>query len=247
MQSKVGDSFVTKAFGPGGVKTIKIVGTKTQGGEEVKTPKGSDVITISDGTWRGTTPRASLEQLYSDTTGDYSYLKIFGKSDRPEINQIIDGDAVFLGKGADGVVHDLGDGRVVKSSTTTTYNGVTGEHGTPEQGFRVFANKVKNQIAMREAGAIGVLVTDNVRFGDKLFSIREKLQIPKKFTASQAEEIRASVQSIHDAGYTINDEIQVGLGKDGRVYHFDLGQSSKGTTPEKRRADFQAVRRLIND
>jgi hypothetical protein len=54
-----------------------------------------------------------------------------------------------------------------------------------------------------------------------------KLDTSAKITPEHVEQVRQTVKGMLDAGYGLNDEIQVGIGADGRAYVFDLGQANK--------------------
>jgi len=67
--------------------------------------------------------------------------------------------------------------------------------------------------------------------GDKSFAIRDKLHVPKTFTPHQLDQVRTSIKKMHEAGYSMNDQIQVGIHDNGNVYHFDTGKADR--LPEK--------------
>jgi len=56
--------------------------------------------------------------------------------------------------------------------------------------------------------------------------VRPKVEIKQTYTKPELKEVKASIEAIHAAGYSINDEIQVGLWN-GHMYHFDLGKMAK--------------------
>jgi len=231
IDSKPGDSFKTAKYG---LKEPMDITIKSVEGGKAR---------ISNGFMGANVPVESLEQLYSDTTGDYSYLKVFGESKSPEVNKILEGKAMFIGKGADGVVHDVGDGMVVKSSTTVPYHTVGGgDHLTPNDAVESFAKKINLEKEMHAAGIPGVMKTRNGMHGDKIFSIRPKLDTSSPLSDEQISELDASIKAMHQAGYSINDEVQVGIADDGKVYHFDLGQASSGAGRNEIKSDLDRLR-----
>jgi hypothetical protein len=231
IDSKPGDSFKTAKYG---LKEPMDITIKSVEGGKAR---------ISNGFMGANVPVESLEQLYSDTTGDYSYLKVFGESKSPEVNKILEGKAKFIGKGADGVVHDVGDGMVVKSSTTVPYHTVGGgDHLTPNDAVESFAQKINLEKEMHAAGIPSVMKTRNGMHGDKIFSIRPKLDTSSPLSDEQVSELEASIKAMHEAGYSINDEVQVGIAEDGKVYHFDLGQASSGAGRNEIKSDLDRLR-----
>ena len=50
---------------------------------------------------------------------------------------------------------------------------------------------------------------------------------------------------MHAAGYSINDEIQVGTDESGNVFHYDLGQASSGATDASKKDDWGHYRRFV--
>ena len=114
---------------------------------------------------------------------------------------------------------------IVKASTVVPYQPANSFYKTPEQAIENARNVVGAMKAMKAAGVTGIPKTSVRQVGDKIFTVTPKLHIPEKFTAEQLQEIRGHLKSLHDAGYAVNDEIQMGVGDDGKLYHYDLGKA----------------------
>lgn len=168
-------------------------------------------------------PLESVAHFVNDLTG-----RVYGEpSGDPIIDAVIDGRAVFLGKGDDGLAFrvDTNDGPlVVKASTTVPYHPFNPGHLTPTEAVdRLEAQHAASE-AMIEAGVPGILPSVFRRHGDKGFVIKPYVEIPDRLTLPQLEEVAASVEAAHKAGWVFQDELQVGL-LGGHVYHFDTGKA----------------------
>jgi len=191
-------------------------------------------------------PRESLEQFVNDLQG-----KVVVPPDHrdPRVRMIATGQAKFLGKGDDGMAFDTGD-HVVKVSTVvpfhwTNYRGTY----TPEQAARQLRDQVALNNEMLDAGVPGLLRQGFFMHGGKGFAPMQKLQIPDKFEQQHIDQMRETLDAMHERNYILRDDVQAGLGPDGRAYMFDTGKA-KRIDPKDRWAkddknqDRAALRRL---
>jgi len=222
--------------------TAKITGRNEKGHVEIKSEMGT-----------ATVPQESMQHFYSDMTGDVSYLKKHGSSGHAAVDNVIHGGAEVLGKGNDSVVWKSG-GHVVKSSTTVPYHPMSGRwaHGLPHEAVAKAQKQHDMTEEMRAAGVTGIPEQETVQHGDRLFTVRDHLEIPDKLNEKQLLQARDHLKTMHDAGYSVNDQLQFGVGDDGNVYHFDLGQADKarggdGEWTDDVGDDRQAMRRLYDE
>lgn len=174
-------------------------------------------------------PAESLKQYRDDMMG---IVDVPAGSDIPEINAVAQGKAKLLGHGDDGMAFDAGD-KIVKVSSVVPFHPINhvGQR-TPEEAIEQARQQFQTAKEMYQAGIPGIPKQSVRQVGDKVFTVREKLDIPKKFTPEQVKQVRQSLDAMHRAGYTLNDDIQVGIGKDGKVYHFDTGKAAKAGHPD---------------
>jgi hypothetical protein len=199
--------------------TAEVTGRNDKGHVEMKSEQGT-----------ATVPQESMQHFYSDMTGDVSYLKQHGSSGHAAVDNVIHGGGEFIGRGDDSVVWKSGD-KVVKSGTTMPYHPMSGQwaHGLPHKAVERAQQQNDMSEEMRAAGVKGIPKQETVRHGDRMFTVREHLDIPDKLTEKQLLQARNHLKTMHDAGYAVNDQMQFGVGADGDVYHFDLGKADKTT------------------
>ena len=152
-------------------------------------------------------------------------------SDDPAVDAVVHGDAVFLGKGDDGVaflVDTLEGPLVVKASTTVPFQPFNSNHLTPAKAVARLEAQQAASDAMAEAGIPGILPSQFVLNGEgaavKGFMLKPWVEIPEHLTRRQLDEVAASVEAAHKAGWVFRDDLQVGLW-DGHTYHFDTGKA----------------------
>ena len=150
----------------------------------------------------------------------------------------------MLGRGDDGLVFDTGDGKVTKVSTTTPFQPLNPFHRTPDEAKKRAIDQFNTAKALHQAGVPGIPRMSAKEHGDRVFTTRENLKIPEKLTADQLRQTRDSLRAMHDQGYSLNDEVQVGIGADGKVYHFDLGKAAKAEHPDDFKGDQGRLDRL---
>jgi len=195
--------------------------------------------------WKTSVPKKSLHQFHSDLTGDFSYLQKFGSSGNESIDAVISGKAKMIGKGDDSVVFETPDGKVVKASTTVPYHPVGGPaHLTPDAALNQAKVKFGMLQEMKQAGISGIPDTVGIEHGDKFFTVQEKMQIGTPMNREQLQQVKDSVESMHKAGYEIQDELQVGIGPDGKARHYDLGKAGPASFDMRRRDEMNEVASL---
>ncbi len=195
--------------------------------------------------WKTSVPKKSLHQFHSDLTGDFSYLQKFGSSGNESIDAVISGKAKMIGKGDDSVVFETPDGKVVKASTTVPYHPVGGPaHLTPDAALNQAKVKFGMLQEMKQAGISGIPDTVGIEHGDKFFTVQEKMQIGTPMNREQLQQVKDSVESMHKAGYEIQDELQVGIGPDGKARHYDLGKAGTASFDMRRRDEMNEVASL---
>jgi hypothetical protein len=169
-----------------------------------------------------TMPSASLKHFVNDLSGR---VDVPPGSGDPAIDAVSSGKAEFLGKGDDGLAFRAGD-KAVKVSTTVPFVPTNPGHRSPQEAADMLAaqGELNNDLARR--GVPGLLPVEVKRHGDKAFLVRPYLEVPEKLTAEQAGKVRKTIDALHDLGYVVGDEIQVGL-LGGEPYLFDLGKARK--------------------
>jgi len=208
--------------------------------------KGSDEnhAEVSNGYFNSKVPKESLQQLHADLTGDMSYLKKHGSSGNAAVDAVVNGQGKMVGKGDDSVVFQVGD-KIVKASTTVPYHPVGGGmHRTPNEAIVMARKQFETGEKLREMGVPGIPKTEMVRLGDKVFTVRDNLEIGTPLNKEQLQNVKDSVEALHNAGYAINDQLQVGVGPDGKAYHFDLGKAEKTNSDYKAKDEMRDVEYL---
>lgn len=184
-----------------------------------------DQVTISrykDSDYGPTMPKASLKHFVNDLAGR---VDVPPGSGRPEIEAVTSGKAKFLGKGDDGLAFRVGDGIVVKVSTTVPYQPENPGHRTPQQAADMLRaqSEVGNMLA--DAGIKGIQRSVFIQHGDKGFQIKPFVEIPEKWTPRQLDTIQDIVIAVHKAGYAIHDSIQAGIDPSGQIVLYDVGKA----------------------
>jgi len=167
-------------------------------------------------------------------------------SGKPDIDAVVSGKAKLLGKGDDGIAFRVGD-KVVKVSTTVPYQPFNPGHRTPQQANAMLRSQVETGNKLADAGVPGMLRSEYVHHGDKGFQIKPFVEIPEKLTQAQLDEGRAALLAMHEKGYALNDDVQLGLDKEGKVVLYDIGKAAPAKTEglfDERRADIERLRAL---
>lgn len=167
-------------------------------------------------------PLSSVMHFVNDLSGRVNITK---RSGNPFIDAVLDGKGKYLGKGDEGVAFEVGD-MVVKVSTTVPYIPENPWHRSPAQAARMLYNEARNSNKMLEEGISGILPCTFKVVGDKSFLIRPKVEVLTKLTPEQLNELRQSILEMHKHGWTLRDQMQVGL-LNGHIYHYDTGKAVK--------------------
>ena len=230
--------------------TFKAHADVPMGGSDymVKSIEGGKA-TVSDGYSSQSMPVESLSHFVNDMQGR---VNLPGLSGNASVDAVLSGKAKFLGKGDDGLVFDDGNGNAVKVSTTVPYIWSNHFHRSPAESAAVFRKQTDTGNEMLDAGVPGIMRQETVEHGGKVFAVRPMVDIPETLTPDQLAEARASIEAMHAKGYSVNDQIQIGIGKDGKAYQFDTGKADK--LPEKGNArkyaiedDISSLKRLYQD
>lgn len=213
------------------------------GGEP--SPYGTRIPAASVGHFANDLRAADLGRIYAPLSGD------------PVIDAVIDGSATFLGKGDDGLAFRVDTPKgplVVKVSTTVPYQPFNPNHLTPDEAIDRLKAQQAASAAMIDAGVPGILPSSFVEHGDRGFVVKPYVEIPERLTRRQLDEVAASVEAAHKAGWVFRDELQVGLW-DGHTYHFDTGKAEyvgvgKKSDPDDywsdAHTDVQSLKRLFS-
>lgn len=182
-------------------------------------------------------PVDSVKHFVNDLSG---VVDIPPDSGSKYIDAVGAGEAKYLGKGNDGVVFEH-DGRVIKVSTTVPFQPFNQGHRSPGEAIDMMRDQYNVAKEMHQAGVPGIMSQSLRSHGDKAFVIRDKVEIPKRFTAEQMTEIKGMITEMHAKGYTLNDQIQIGLHK-GKPVHFDTGSAKKSDSKWEQDADLDNLR-----
>mgnify|MGYP006276398485 CR=1 FL=1 len=209
-------------------------------------------------------PVESVAHFVNDLRGVVYIPPSDPSSGDPIVDVVLRGEATLLGKGDDGVVFrvDTPEGPlVVKVSTTVPFQPLNPNHLTPAEAVaRLEAQQAASE-AMAAAGVPGILPSTLVvhEAAQKAFLVKPYVEIPEHLSKSQLDEVAASVEAAHRAGWVFRDALQVGVW-DGRVYHFDTGKAEYlGDAPDAAKrldpndywsdahTDVQNLKRLFSD
>ena len=175
-------------------------------------------------------PEASWKHFKNDLSG-----KVEGpNSNNPYIQAVISGKAESLGKGNSGIVFRH-NGKVVKVGTTVPFQPTNPGHRSPEEAIENLKREHDTCEYFRSRGVPGIPKTEFIVHGDKGFLIRDEMEPTDKLTLEQLHKVDKIVRSIQRVGYSIRDQIQVGL-TNGEPYMLDIGdaQPLEGTPSQRR-------------
>lgn len=220
-----------------------------------ETDAGNGMVRMSahgPGSYGPTMPKESVKHFVNDLAGKVDLPKHPSNAD---INAVIEGKAKLLGKGDDGLAFKVGD-KVVKVSTTVPFQPDNPGHRTPEQAKQMIRTQViiGNKLADKVPG---IQRSTFVEHGDKGFQIKPYVDIPEKFSLAQLDKVQDTLIAMHQAGYALNDEVQVGLDDKGEPVMFDVGKAAP-IPPEDAKAkgifkdssvedDMRRLKRLYED
>lgn len=201
---------------------------------------GKVLISSSPGGHGREVPKESLKHMKNDLEGRVALPK---HPSNAKINAVIDGKGKVLGKGDDGVVFKVGDD-VVKMSTTIPF-----QPFNPHRTVAASKAQLKAQVELGNKLADkvpGIQRSKYVEHGDKGFQIKPYVEIPEKFTAEQLSQAQDTLIAMHEAGYSVNDQIQIGLEGD-RVVMFDIGKAAGDASKAEKEDDWQAMKQLYRE
>lgn len=187
--------------------------------------RGGDTVKIANtkGGPGPSIPRESLPHFVRDLEGR---VKVPEHPSNDAINAVREGKGKLLGKGDDGLVFKVGD-QVVKVSTTVPFQPFNPGHRTPKAAVAMLRKQAEIGNKLADAGVPGIQRSTFIEHGDKGFQIKPYVEIPEKFTQAQMDEAQEALHALHDAGYVLNDDIQLGLDKRGKVVLFDIGKATR--------------------
>ena len=189
-------------------------------------------------------PKQSVPHLVHDLRGSLSHHT--PTSGHAHVDAAIKGGK-FLGKGNDGLAFKTGD-HVVKASTTVPYQPANRGHRTPEQAVK----HLDKEHAAHVAHAADPMVpkTESIHHEGRSWLVKPHLKPAGKLSKAEADSVRDSIHGMHERGWTLNDQIQLGRDNEGKLKHMDMGSAEDhGGLPSKsaRETDTDAVRRLYDD
>lgn len=198
-----------------------------EGRDEVKvtshagTPHGS-----SHGPW---IPKASARHFHDDLKG-----VVRGPKDAPHpaIQSVLEGKAKLLGKGDDGIAFKAGD-KVVKASTTVPFQPMNNGHLTPKAAANRLVHQGQVSEHLRGLGVPGLMPIETYRHGDKAYHVRDHVEIPEKLSKEHLDQAAATVHAMHERGWKLGDDVQVGLHQ-GKAVLYDTGKATKMKHPDDR-------------
>jgi hypothetical protein len=103
-----------------------------------------------------------------------------------------------------------------------------------------------NQLA--DAG-VPTLRSEFVEHDGRGYQVKPYVEIPEKLSQEQLDEAQEAIHKLHDAGYSLNDTVQVGI-HEGRVVLYDIGKAAphRGTGPMgTEQADLDHLKGLYSD
>ena len=141
----------------------------------------------------------------------------------------------FLGKGNDGLAFRTPSGKhVVKASTTVPFHPHAGLR-TPQQAME----HTDTEAEAHTAHAADPLVQkiEHVHHEGRSWLVKPHLSPAGKLSRPELDKVRDSIQGMHERGWSLNDQIQLGRDDAGNLKHMDLGSSSKGASHHDREGD----------
>ncbi len=167
---------------------------------------------------------------------------------------VLAGKGQFLGKGQDGAAFGIGD-KVIKVSTGMGYHWDQPARGQA-MGAKLLRDSAELNNEMIAKGVPGLLPMKIEQGASKTLVAMDRLEIPEdhdtpglygvpKFTPDQAQQVYATIDGMHKAGYVLRDTIQAGIDENGDVRMFDTGQAERSDSKDARKADRERVRDIF--
>lgn len=164
-------------------------------------------------------------------------------SDGNAIETVRAGSGTFLGHGDDGKVFAVGN-HVVKVSDV--YSPRRGMFRPAEFAARELVRQGELNNELAKAGIPGIMPVRIHERAGQAFLVREKLDMPDRLSAIHLDQVRQSIDAMHDAGWAVGDDIQVGIGSDGKAYQYDLGKAFRARDHTDKEQDSDNFERLSN-
>lgn len=147
-------------------------------------------------------------------------------SGHPSVDAVLSGKGKFLGKGHEGQAFDAGDGQVVKAAAITPFHWNNGVRSDEEANAGI-KKQADNTNAMIDAGVPGLLPQKLVHHEGRSYAVMPKVDTNAPLTAEHIGQLDATLAGMHKAGYRLQDEVQAGVGPDGRAAIYDTGSAQK--------------------
>lgn len=145
-------------------------------------------------------------------------------SGNPVLDAALSGRAEYLGRGHGGVVFGVGN-KVVKASSIVPFhwnNGLRNEKGANDK----LIQEAEIIDELKSAGVPGVLPLEVIEHDGRVFAIRDKISLDG-IDQQAIDDAGKALQVMHDAGYATHDQIQIGMGSDGKFRFFDVSEATK--------------------
>eukprot|EP00456_Euglypha_rotunda_P083008 TRINITY_DN81_c0_g1_i2.p1 TRINITY_DN81_c0_g1~~TRINITY_DN81_c0_g1_i2.p1 ORF type:complete len:2317 (+),score=414.04 TRINITY_DN81_c0_g1_i2:11324-18274(+) len=142
------------------------------------------------------------------------------------LDRVLSGQGKYLGKGHEAMVHDAGNGMVVKSAVITPFHINQGTR-TREEANRIVSDTVDLSKNLRRRGIQGILPQYGVFHDGRMFAMQPKVNVEPKLTDEHIKQLEDTIHAVHNAGYVLRDQIQPGLDHNGRAALYDIGSAAK--------------------
>jgi hypothetical protein len=165
--------------------------------------------------------RENVDRWHDELSG---LMRETPDSGNAHLDKVLRGEGEFLGRGQGGMVFGSGD-KVVKAATVTPYHWNQGVR-SPEQGNADLRNEADVVDEMIAAGVENLLPLTTIEHEGRVFAVREKVQLDG-FTQEHIDQAGESLSAMNAAGYAMRDRVQIGVGDDGNVKFYDVGEAGK--------------------
>ena len=184
-------------------------------------------------------PDDAVEHAIADMKGEPNWSEGSGND---AVDAAAKGDAEFLGRGNDGAAYRAGD-KVVKVSSPVSYNHQNNFFDDMESTNRVAKRQADISKELNDKGLKGIAPLEHVEHDGRAFTISDHYDQPEKVTREQAEKVRDNIKAMHEAGYSYNDEFDVGFDKNGDPQFFDVATVNNNVDEQHKKDDSDSFRR----
>jgi len=174
-----------------------------------------------------TDTRETVQRFLSELRGELPHKPNSGNA---YLDKVLSGQGQFLGAGQGGMAFDAGD-KIVKASAIVPYHWNNGVR-TAEQANEKLQSEIDIVNELQAAGVPGLLPLEPVMHEGRLFAVRDKVDL-ENITQEAIDDAGRALETMHAAGYLMRDQVQIGMGEDGKFRFFDVGEASK-FDPESR-------------